>query len=566
VPTHLREYIEHYSRSAVDKVLHDPRARAVVTVADSSTMRENASCLAFGFEPAVTRRTISIDSKATEADVCARVSELFGGADVRVWRCNASGAPVAPIDPSSMHSFGARDALVFAEEGDGFTRVSPGQVHFWAKFYFAACDAPLQFVGRFEVAARRSVRAVFAALNDAVGFPRDVPLSVSREMRAFVRPVRDDDTFAAAAIETGSILIFAQRPEDAPRVPRFALVPRRERAPPADGVPLIDGAALIGACNPATVTEYLDFQTAPFTITVHELAQPCTPRFRLRFPATASFPQLKALIAAAMQIEYRPEADAMLLHTRRPGKGRPARTATALGNWAPNVFFHAKGGDQNIVFVNVLRGVPEAEAANMLSVKTVVADDGILVSRTGALLLPLSISKAGLARALAHQLGVPECDCARVVCEWNHTVAKVFVRDEELIFVSGAAPLRVDLRCDPDREYVKCFHATMDKYHALVPCGRPFLFALVRGESFAETRARIGDALRMTAAELEKVAFILTRPGTTHPGPPLSHTERLESADLDTLHLAICHPADRMDSKNRQRYWRHRNETVKMYN
>jgi hypothetical protein len=514
IPRHLRDFYaaekeERKSKRVVGSLVK-------VFFVHESVLRTNAVNNVGGFWPDSVPLWQAFPDAMPCHELYNQIAAACNVAHLRVWRLDSSRIPssVLPDDDTPLAAVSGAVLWLFVQTRQDDEDLQMGRsVMVYAKFFFPAEKAPLQYIGSFAVGPSDTFGLMCRIVCGRFGLPESTTLEIYHESHGRLTKYSLADSCASKFLAARSLLLIFQfpargRPWSGPI--NFEMEPSPEAS--ADG-----GADESGVPRHEVVIEnkrdaaaYLS-NLVRLEVEVFHLEQPNKPLFILSMPQAFEFAALKPIIAQHAGVEYGPN-DAMTLAKAVPSSdGGLAYTVIDIKLYKiPQYILSASSAPDrwrmHKLFFRVFHGIPERLIDTMSMARVQVSMDAKTIEFKVNVITPKSGACCDLVRAIndSHPLGAGPF---RALSIWEHEIQTVFLESDDYTLSLTQTYLRIE-KIPRDQIDWKgpvitaayyCTTGGIGCDAGLQAIGQPFLLPVIKGELFNKTKERL-----LTLMELPK--------------------------------------------------------------
>jgi ubiquitin carboxyl-terminal hydrolase 7 len=510
VPAHLKEFLEHEDVEEETKQTAAPEGCEFLFYTERS-IRLNAVNGKTGFSNEADKRTVILPRTATLADLYAEAISLFKKTptEIRLWQI----VQTAPrfIAPSEALVSSIYPRSFFIQKVPNHIKLSPAQgVTVYMEFLVPSAKSPVQYIGSTVVDRQNQLQTLFPLVNQIMGFPPKTALYVSDVSQSVVN-LTTTLTFAQARIQDASILAFEvvygrSVPRTTFRV-RAGTIP----SPPvySGDLPLHTYATVFGSAGTAlNLFKYFTSVIDQAHVILYPFDTPQIPICRLQFPTFITLQRLSTLIDRALQLQFDPQLDSLLLFKKDPAEDLPSRHWLHPQSCAVLKYALPPGPEFQKLYFRLEKGVPAPQLHGLRWCVARVSRDGIRLSAelVGRLLPATATVRDLVADAFAE-------DTVRVSSVYGSRLQEVIALDAR---VPDWANVRIDVvpddqrSLDPERERIVPVAFAFADGDGHAKCtGEPFWFRVQKGETVGALRERLERALAVTAGEFAKYELMV---------------------------------------------------------
>jgi hypothetical protein len=554
VPRHVRDWFDNRDAWHTDTTWV---TEATVYDVDEG-LRINALAGRTGFVDADTGGlALTVEGNSRQADVYARVSALVGlpADELRIWYSNCT-MPQFILRGDICRLRQCKNLFVQRKPAGAVLTPPSGTIIVFVKFFYAAWEAPLQYIGSQTISGDLTVRELCAGVNAVLGFPGDLPLRVYEESpRQQVRPLPfPQATVRKNGIANAYILVFEVEARHAPP-PAFvpgAPIARPSPAPvsteptQASYREFLASLPGVGEDVVATVPGYYLLRlSAPLRITVFDHNARTTALRTIECPRATKYSDFRGIVIWATHPEFSPARDTLLLYKKDDVRDGPGESPLSpqFYSHVDQIFPAVDGPGEHLLYALFVPGLALEEYQRSVSVTVQLSLDARTIVRTATIFFPPSSKFPALLERVRGMAVLPPDAPVRA-----HLVRGDIIHER----VSEDASLvdRCTIRCEvipedqrslaPGDALLQITRAFVSLADYLVVEGAPCFVRVPADAKLADVRGLVLEALAVAPENATKARFFLGRVWIrANPAAALQDDSPVVTKPTDALHVVF---------------------------
>ena len=542
VPVELRDYVEQIAARELQKQSETQRKAQSVTIR-LLTEDEIRDAVLEGRWPTTDACEEVVLPKTTPL---SELYDRFGGQDVRLWtlvQLNLSPHKIIPNDQSTtlralVGNFSMNSVRILVQRRKPTESIDIGvnQIMIFAAFFFKDAEVQLQYVGSINVGRYDTVDTMFPKVAGLIGSSSCEMVVYKDVGRRSSIPLKPNETLASQFVDNGNFLVFEFQKTAADQTYTYDAASFKPPSRPSrveDDGKIFRYADFFGRIRVESVCNYSFEPDAQYEIASFE--KPLVLAGIVEIPSNLPIIELKRLIATALQLDYDPEKDSMIIYRMDPLTRNPS--PSVLDSLAR----HA-GPKPDRIFYSILRGSSEEEVARGIQFRVQYSPDAYNVTYVRVVYADRNAT------------------CGFLFNQFKKTVPSVHFGDGQYRFMMVSGKGDVEFmresdefrhnRCDLRIEPVPFHQQELGPDDVLVPVNKDrvkdrlvnahddpnvlhswFYVVVKRGETFAETKARIRAAMDNEPA-FDGFLFAM-KSGSQNHESPLNDRTVMKMKELD---------------------------------